>query len=604
MENSAESQTEKKKTKLTKKALRKMSFLYKYIKPYRYHFIGGLLILFLSRVVFMAFPYLAGLMIDVAQGKSALEISLKSVGLVLLAVLVVQASMSYFRVILFAVVSEKGLAQLREDVYSKLLSLHLYFFEDNRIGELISRVTGDVEKLYNILSVTLAEFLGQVVVLLAGIVFLSVTTPRLALTMFLTFPFIVVGAIFFGRYIRKLSKERQAVLAESNNILSESIQAIDIVKAFTNERFEIGRYNRSLSEMVRVSLKYAKSRGLFSVFIITLLFGALFFIIYRAALMVQAGTLTAGQLISFVSYTAIIGGSIASLSGFYTQILGAIGATERIREVLKEESEFDLKSVDKEQGEAIKAYGKIEFEHVSFRYPSRTDVQVLHDIGFTVHPGEKIALVGPSGAGKSTIMKLILRYYKDYTGEIRLDDKSINNYPIQEYRRKLAVVPQEVILFAGTIGENILYGNPQASDEEVRKASAQANALEFIESFPEGFDTVVGERGIKLSGGQKQRIAIARAILRNPTILLLDEATSSLDTGSEKEVKDALDELMKGRTSIIIAHRLSTIKDVDKIYVVEKGEIVESGTHEELSHIPGGKYNTLAKLQFQETGKA
>lgn len=587
------------KKKLSIKALKKTDFLYKYIKPYKYHFIGGLIILFLSRVLFMSFPYLAGLMIDVAQGKSAFKVSLTAVALVLLGVLITQALMSYFRVILFAVVSEKGLAQLRHDVYKKLLSLKYFFFEDNRVGELISRVTGDVEKLYAVISTVLAEFVGQFVVLIAGIAFLALTTPQLALTMFLTFPFIVVGAIFFGRYIRKLSKERQAVLADSNNIFSESIQSIDIVKAFTNEAFEALRYRRSLSEMVEISLKYARARGLFSVFIITLLFGALFFIIYRAALMVQAGTLTAGQLVSFVSYTAIIGGSIASLGSFYTQVVGALGATERIREVLNEESELDID--DKEGSEPIKAYGKIGFHEVTFEYPSRKDIRVLKGVTFTVQPGEKVALVGHSGAGKSTIMRLLLRYYDGYKGTIELDDQSIQSFPVKPYRELFAVVPQEVILFGGTIRENILYGKPDATEEELKCASQRANALEFIKSFPEGFETIVGDRGIKLSGGQKQRIAIARAILKDPIILLLDEATSSLDTASESKVKNALDNLMKNRTSIIIAHRLSTIKDVDRIYVIDNGKIVESGTHEVLSEIPNGKYKNLANLQFQET---
>lgn len=592
--------TEDKKPKLTKQGLRKTLFLYRYIKPYKYHFIGGLAILFFSRLVFMVFPYLAGLLIDIAQGESEIQVSLSLVGLVFLGVLVVQAVLSYLRVMLFAVVSEKGLAQLREDVFTKLLSLKLYFFEDNRTGDLISRVTGDIEKLYNILSVVLAEFIGQVVVLIAGIVFLFIATPNLALTMFLTFPFIVVGAIFFGKYIRRLSKERQAVLAESNNIISESIQAIDIVKAFTNEMYEKGRYKDSLSKMVTVSLRYARSRGLFTVFIITLLFGALFFIIFKAALMVQEGSLTAGQLISFVSYTALIGGSIASLSSFYTQILGAIGATERVREVLEEEEELSLGELNSPKPSPIKSYGKITFDNVSFRYPSRQDVIVLKDVSFTVEPGQKVALVGHSGAGKSTIMRLLLRYYAEYSGEIKLDDKSIDTFPVQAYRSILAVVPQEVLLFAGTIRENILYGKPDASDTEVLQACEQANALEFIQTFPEGLDTIVGERGVKLSGGQKQRIAIARAILHDPIILLLDEATSSLDTESESEVKLALDKLMENRTSIIIAHRLSTIKDVDRIYVLDQGEIVESGTHEELSEIPDGRYNSLARLQFQE----
>ncbi|MEO0776295.1 MAG: ATP-binding cassette domain-containing protein [Bacteroidota bacterium] len=342
-------------------------------------------------------------------------------------------------------------------------------------------------------------------------------------------------------------------------------------------------------------MKFARGRAIFAVFIVTVLFGALFFIIWQAALMVQAGTITVGNLVSFVAYTAILGGAIAGLGNFYSQILGAIGATERVREILKMESEVAARAPRSQW--SLK--GNIVYRDVHFRYPTREDIPILKGVNLEIKAGQKVALVGPSGAGKSTLIQLLQQFYDLESGDILVDGKSIFGYDLTEYRRNIAVVPQEVLLFGGTIRENILYGNPNATEAEVIEAAKQSNSWEFIESFPEQLDTVVGERGVKLSGGQRQRVAIARAILRDPEILLLDEATSSLDAESERVVQDALNVLMQGRTSIIIAHRLSTIREVDCIYVIDKGKIIERGTHEELSAIDDGAYSGLAKLQFE-----
>jgi len=414
--------------------------------------------------------------------------------------------------------------------------------------------------------------------------------------MLLTIPVVVVSAIFFGRYIRKLSKKRQEKLADSNSLLGESLQAIQVVKAFANELFEVKRYALSIAEVVRIAMKYAHGRALFSVFIITILFGALFFVIWQGAVMVQNGTISAGKLVSFVTYTFIIGGSIASLGNFYPEVLGALGATERVREILKTDSEVDLEVNPAVQ--SLKIEGNIEFQQVYFRYPTRKDIQVLKGIDLHINAGQKIALVGPSGVGKSTIVQLLLRFYPLEDGDITVDGVSIYKHPIRDFRDNIAIVPQEVILFGGTIRENILYGKEEASEAEVIEAAKQSNSWEFIQSFPEGLETLIGERGVKLSGGQRQRIAIARAILKNPAILLLDEATSSLDAESERLVQEALDKLMEGRTSIIIAHRLATIREVDCIYVLDAGKIVEKGSHEELSMIEDGMYSSLANLQF------
>ncbi len=585
------------KTKLTKESFREAIKIFSFVHPYKWSLIGGLVLLFLSSVSFMIFPYLSGLMVDIAQGKSKVKISLTDAGIALVAVLVIQGVISYFRVILFAVVSEKGIADVRLALYEKLVSLPIEFFEKSRVGELSSRLTSDVEKLYNTFSVTLAEFIRQIIILVAGIAFLAVSTPRLALIMLATFPLIVVGAMLFGRYIRKMSKNRQNQIADTNIILNETMQAINTVKAFTNEWFEVARYGKSNQSAVDISMKYASRRAIFSVFIVVVLFGALFFVLWEGALMLQKGSITAGQLITFFTYTAIIGGAIAGLGNFYSELLGAIGATERVREILNYKSEVKVSAVQSAPAKRLK--GKIEFQDVRFRYPTRQDIEVLKGVNMTIKAGEKIALVGMSGAGKSTIAQLILRFYETSDGEILADGKNIRDYEITSYRQNMAVVPQEVLLFGGTIKENILYGKPGATEEEVIEAAKQSNSWEFISSFPERLETIVGERGIKLSGGQRQRIAIARAILRDPSILILDEATSSLDAESEKTVQEALDRLMKGRTSIIIAHRLATIREVDRIYVIDKGAIVEEGTHEQLSNMENGIYSGLAKLQFE-----
>lgn len=585
--------------KFSLKYLKQALKIFTFVRPYRFKLILGLVLLFFSSMVFMLFPYLSGEMVDIALGKSKYNITLKEVGLILLAILVVQGFISYQRVLLFASVSERGIADVRRALYQRLITLPVVFFEKSRVGELVSRLTADVERLYNAFSITLAEFVRQIIILVSGILFLAVTTPRLSLIMLATFPVIVVGAMVFGRKIRRLSKERQKQLANSNIILNETMQNIQVVKAFTNEVLESFRYGKSIDETVTVALRYARGRALFSVFIVSILFGALFFIVWQGAMMVSTGVITPGQLISFVVYTAIIGGAIAGLGNFYTELLGAIGATERVRDILNEKGEVEVDMNVKTQVPTKKLVGHIRFEDVHFSYPTRSDVQVLNGIDFAVEPGQKVALVGPSGAGKSTIVQLLLKFYHVTEGDILVDGQSIYDLDTTAYRKNIAIVPQEVLLFGGTIRENILYGKPDATEEELLAAAEKANALEFINSFPEGMDTLVGERGVKLSGGQRQRIAIARAILKNPAILLLDEATSSLDAESERVVQDALDKLMEGRTSIIIAHRLATVRNVDCIYVIEKGRIVESGTHDELSAIEDGIYNSLARLQFE-----
>lgn len=580
--------------RVTWQQLKELKGMLAFIRPYRWHFIGGLILLFLGSMTFMVFPYLAGELADVATGTSKLGLNLNQIGLVLLVILFLQGVMSYLRVIWFAVVSEKGIADVRSSIYQKLIGLPVYFFERNRVGDLTSRISEDVNRLSAVFSNTLAELIRQIIILISGIVFLMVTTPRLSLTMLATFPVIVVGAMIFGRYVRNLSRSRQKSLANTNTVVEETLQNINTVKAFTNETFEYDRYRNEMGQVVRTSLRLAKYRAAFASFIIVVLFGVIFFILWYGATMVQRHTMTIGQLVSFISYTAIIGAAIGSLGNFYTEVVTALGGTERIREILNETGEIQVPQVVTRP----KVSGHIRFENVHFEYPSRPDIPVLRGIDLDILPGQKIALVGQSGSGKSTIASLLMRLYPWQEGRITLDGKDIGEINLSSYRSVYAIVPQEVLLFGGSIRENILYGHPGAKEEELINAARISNSLEFIQSFPEGFETIVGERGIKLSGGQRQRIAIARAVLRNPDVLILDEATSSLDAESEKIVQEALERLLEGRTAVIIAHRLATIRNVDCIYVLDEGKIVEKGTHDELSAREEGLYAALAKLQF------
>jgi len=577
--------------------LQESLYVFKYIKPYRWQFAGGLILLAVSSLLFMALLPLSGEMLDIALGKSKMKFSLAQMGLLLFIYLVIQGVISYFRVMLFSIVSEKGTADLRKDLYHKLVSLPFPFYEKTRVGEISSRLASDVDQLYSAFSVTLAEFIRQVLILIGGILFLLISTPRLSLIMLAVFPVIVLGAMFFGRFIRRESKKRQEELANTNVIVDETLQAIYTVKSFTNEPYEYRRYEKKISNLVHIALRLSRFRALFGTYIIVALFGALFFIIWLGAKYVQNGTMSPGDLLNIFSFTATIGIAIASLGSFYTQLVSVIGGTERLKDILNKESEVKI-SYDVD--EPVKVMnGNISFDQVEFSYPSRQDIQVLKGISFHIESGHKIAFVGSSGVGKSTIAQLLLRFYEINQGHIWIGGKDSRDYEITAYRKHFGIVPQEVLLFGGTIRENILYGKPLASEEELMHAAKKSNSWDFINSFPEKFETIVGERGIKLSGGQKQRIAIARAILRNPTILILDEATSALDAESEKVVQDALKILMEGRTSIIIAHRLSTIRDVDCIYVLENGRIVEQGTHEELASKPDGAYSNLARLQFE-----
>lgn len=587
------------KAKINRHSIREASRLLGYLRPDRGKYIAGIVFLILTSATALVFPMLIGELVNGA--KAAPDASkINTTALLLMLILGAQAVFSFFRIYLFAQTTENTLVRLRSDLYKHLIRLPMSFFTSTRVGEINSRISADITQIQDTFTTTLAEFLRQLILIVGGIIFILIISPRLTLFMLALIPAIVVVAIIFGRYIRKISRSVQDSVAESNTIVQETMQGIVNVKAFANEFFELGRYNKSIREIAGLSLKAAFSRGLFASFIILALFGAIVGIVWYATRLLQDGSISFGEVISFVIYTSFIGASIGGIAELYAQIQKAIGATERIFEMMAQQPEEV--ETDKQKPVRDKLLGEVSFQNVSFAYPARKEIMVLKNINFAARAGERIAIVGPSGAGKSTITQLLLRFYEPDQGTIIIDGKKASDYTLTELRDQMAIVPQDVLLFGGSIKENILYGKPDATEDEIIRAAQKANAHDFIKAFPEAYNTLVGERGITLSGGQRQRIAIARAVLKDPSILILDEATSSLDSESERLVQEALDKLMEGRTSFIVAHRLSTIRNASRILVIDQGQVIESGTHEELIALENGMYANLSRLQYEQKG--
>ena len=583
------------KKKITLKGLKNSFKLYSYIKPYRVEYAWGMFFLMGSSLASLAFPKLLGELVN-SGNEGSLGNDLNRIALLLVTTLLIQAVFSYFRVVLFVNVTEKTLAFLRQKTYNHLIKLPISFFEKHRVGELNSRISSDISLLQETLTSTLAEFIRQIIIITGGIALLTITSWKLTLFMLAILPGIMLLAVFFGKFIRKFSKQVQSEVAKSNTIVEETLQGVQIVKTYTNEFFEMNRYRNKTREIATIGMKSGKYRGAFSAFMIFGLFGAMVAVIWKGAALMSTGAIDAGELFSFVIYSGFVGGTIGGLAGVFTDIQKFIGATEELFDILNEQEEEleDIREVSEE--ESLK--GKIIFRDLSFRYPSRPDEEVLSNINLNISENQMVALVGTSGAGKSTIAALMLRLHEPSSGYILFDNRNSRDFSLSFLRSQIALVPQDVFLFGGSIKENIAYGKPSATDDEILEAARKANSLEFIDRFPEKLNTIVGERGTQLSGGQRQRIAIARAVLKNPRILILDEATSSLDSESERLVQDALENLMIGRTSIVIAHRLSTIRRADQILVIDGGRIVEKGTHAELITIENGIYRNLSLLQF------
>lgn len=581
-----------KKKRFSKESVKKAMRVFRFIKPFKVPFIIGLLVLFISSITTMVFPKVLGDLIDSVNADDANTVN--TFTLLLVGIFLVTAILSFLRVYLFGLVTYKALALLRMTTYKHLISSPMSYFSKRRVGELSSRITSDIALLQDTFTTTIAEFLRQFITIPVGMFFLLFISFRLTVFMIAVIPIVAIIGVFFGKYIKKLSKEAQDDIADSNTVVDETLHGIASVKAYANEFFEILRYKKSIDSSVNTSIKRALWRGVFIGLIMFAAGAAIVSIIWYGLHMVQNEAITLGELLSFAIYSALLGFSFAGAADLFSQLQKAIGATENLMDILDETTE----NVTLEETPEIKIEGNLVFNNVCFSYPSRRDIQVLKGITFNVEQGKQIAIVGPSGSGKSTIAGLIFRFYDPESGNITIDEKELNNYQLSQIRNQMAIVPQEVMLFGGSIKENIEYGKPGATDDEIFEAAKKANALEFIESFPEKFETLVGDRGIQLSGGQKQRIAIARAILKDPSILVLDEATSALDSESERLVQEALERLMEGRTSIVIAHRLSTIKKADTIIVLDNGKIKEKGTHEELVKKENGIYKNLSTLQL------
>jgi ATP-binding cassette subfamily B protein len=574
-----------------------------YLWPYRVRFLLALVSLLVGSLLGLGFPVLAGKLVDgaLAQrlGKEAVAWyqNTNTIALTLLGVLALQGTFAFLRVIWFTEVGERSLADLRRDTYARLVHLPMAFHSQRRVGELASRIATDLTRIRDTLIDTVPSFLRQVVLLVGGVILIAATSLELTAVMLVSLPPLMIVAVIFGRYIHRIARQAQDRLAESNVIVEETLQNIASVKAFTNEDHEEGRYQHSLSAYVQTAIRGAWFEGGFVAFIVFALFGSIVLVLWYGAQLVQSGPMTFGELSTFMLLSVYVSGAFGSFAEMYAQLRRTLGATHRVRELLVE-------PVEPLAGQATegRVRGDVVIEDVHFRYPSRKEMAVLQGVSVQAQAGQRIALVGPSGAGKSTLVSLLLRFYDPDEGKILIDGREARAYDLHELRRQMAIVPQEVLLFGGTIAENIAYGKPGASAEEIEQAARLANAHDFISAFPEGYQTRVGERGVQLSGGQRQRVAIARALLRDPAILILDEATSSLDSESEQLVLQAMDRLMQGRTSFVIAHRLSTVRRADCIFVIKEGRTVEAGTHPELMARPEGLYRTLSELQHEGLG--
>lgn len=583
-----------------KAAWRDAAFFWRYLKPHKTVFILAMLALVVTASMMLVFFHelgeWVGFALDGGKGEELLRRSNES-ALFLTGLVAAQAFIAFWRILLFAKASERALAALRRETFSRIIRLPMATLGARRVGELASRLANDVECMRETMVVTIPQFIRHTVILLGGLVMVFVLSVKLALFMVATIPVVLVLIAMFGARIRRLTRKAQDDLAASQVVVDESLQSIVSVKAFGNEAYEIARYGRRLDGFLATAIKAALPRASFIAFIIFCFSVALVAVTWFAAQMVAAGEIDHKRLASFGIFSGLVGASFMQFSELVTQIQRTLGATDRVREILADDCEETAETACGEG--AAHLSGDIEMRGVEFAYPSRPEVLVLKDFNLSMRAGQRVALVGPSGSGKTTTVSLLFRFYEPLAGEILFDGKPARELPLRALRRNLALVPQEVLLFGDSVRENIAYGRPGASDEEIREAARQANAHEFIEKLPQGYDTLVGERGAQLSGGQRQRIAIARAILADPAILILDEATSSLDAESERLVQEALDKLMADRTSIIIAHRLSTVRRCDQILVLSGGTVIERGTHEELVASANSLYATLARLQLE-----
>jgi ATP-binding cassette subfamily B protein len=573
-------------------------WLWHYLSRHKKVFLPSLVALFFTAGLSLVFPwFLKDLIGDpsdaLRRGVIPQDVARKVDRdvLVMVAALALQAFIGFWRVQGFIRSGEAALNDMRKDLFDHLTSLPVAFFQEQRTGALSNRISSDLAVVRETLITTVPQAARQTVILIGGLVVVFYSSWKLSLMMLSCIPFVVLAVALIGRRVKAHSKASQDALSESSTIVEEVCQAIADVKSYGNENYERHRYGKSLKAFYEVTVRGARTRGLFLSFIIFVMFGTIAAVVWLGARMLAHDEITQLQFTSFILFSIFVGASLGAFPEIMAQISAMNGASERLREVLSQTPE-------RQGGTMLKDFrGEVAMDGVVFHYPSRPERAVLSGVSFTAKPGQRVALVGSSGGGKSTIFSLLLGFYEVEAGNIRFDGEEISKLDLGKLRKLIAVVPQEVMLFGGTIAENIAYGKPGATKAEIEAAARVANAHEFISEMPEGYETAVGPRGVKLSGGQRQRIAIARAVLADPRVLLLDEATSALDAESERLVNEALERLLRGRTSLVIAHRLSTVRNADRILVVQNGHIVESGTHDELMNM-AGTYRILVETQL------